>query len=372
MTKRLGLIVNPIAGMGGRVGLKGTDGEDTLKKALSLGAKREAPIKVKKALNYIKKNVPGIEILTYSGDMGKEECTDSGITPTVIGDIDCKITTYKDTEEAALKMVENKVDLLLFAGGDGTARNVYNSVRDKIPVIGIPAGVKIHSAVFATNPLNAGKIVADFFKNRSIELRESEVMDIDEERFREGKVVAKLYGYMKVPYEKEYVQSLKAGGIYSDNICLEGIADYIIDNMEKDCIYLIGSGTTTRKILERMNLPCTLLGVDIVKDKQLILNDANEEEILKITKDKKFKIVVSPIGGQGYIFGRGNQQLSPKIINEAGKENITVISTPSKIIGLKGRPLLVDTGDEETDKVLKGYFKVIVGYDETYVYKCSY
>lgn len=371
MIKRLGLIVNPIAGMGGRVGLKGTDGEDTLKKALFLGAKREAPRKVKKALDYIKKNAPEIEIITYPGDMGEEECIDSGIIPTVIGDIDGKITTYKDTEEAALKMVESKVDLLLFAGGDGTARNVYNSIGDKIPVIGIPAGVKIHSAVFATNPLNAGKVVENFLKSKSIELRESEVMDIDEERFREGKVVAKLYGYMKVPYEKEYVQSLKAGGIYSDNICLEGIADYVIDSMEKDYIYLIGSGTTTRKILERMNLPCTLLGVDILKNKQLILNDANEEDALKITKDKKFKIVISPIGGQGYIFGRGNQQLSPKIINAAGRENITVISTPSKIIDLKGRPLLVDTGDEETDRMLKGYFKVIVGYDETYVYKCG-
>lgn len=372
MTKRLGLIVNPIAGMGGRVGLKGTDGEETLKKALSLGAKQEAPSKVRKALDYIRKNVPGIEILTYPGDMGQQECIDLDIVPTVIGDVDREITTYKDTEEAALKMVENEVDLLLFAGGDGTARNIYNSVGDKIPVIGIPAGVKIHSAVFATNPLNAGKVVSDFLGNKSIELRESEVMDIDEERFREGKVIAKLYGYMKVPYEKEYVQSLKAGGMYSDNICLEGIADYIIDNMEEDTIYLIGSGTTTRKILEQMNLPCTLLGVDIVKDKQLILNDANEEEILKTTKDKKFKIIVSLIGGQGYIFGRGNQQFSPRIIKAAGKENIIIISTPNKIIDLKGRPLLVDTGDEETDKMLKGYYKVIVGYDETYVYKCSY
>lgn len=371
MTKRLGLIVNPIAGMGGRVGLKGTDGEDTLKKALSLGAKKEAPNKVKKALDYIKKNVPGIEILTYPGDMGQQECIDLGIAPTVIGDIDSTTTTYKDTEKAALEMIENKVDLLLFAGGDGTARNIYNSVGDKVPVIGIPAGVKIHSAVFATNPLNAGKIAEDFFENKNIELRDSEVMDIDEEQFREGKVVAKLYGYMKVPYEKGYVQSLKAGGIYSDNICLEGIADYIIDNMERDCIYLIGSGTTTRKILERMNLPCTLLGVDIVKDKQLIINDANEEEILKITKDKKIKIVVSLIGGQGYIFGRGNQQFSPRVINAAGKENIIIISTPNKIIDLKGRPLLVDTGDEETDKMLKGYYKVIVGYDETYIYKCE-
>ncbi len=372
MTKRLGLIVNPIAGMGGRVGLKGTDGEETLNKALELGAIKESPKKVKKALDYINQHISGIDILTYPGDMGQNECINLGITPIVIGNLDSEKTTYKDTEEAALMMVKKEVDLILFAGGDGTARNIYNVVGNRVPVIGIPAGVKIHSAVFATNPLNAGKIVQSFFENNNIELRESEVMDIDEKLFREGKVVAKLFGYMKVPYEKKFVQSLKAGGVFSDNICLEGIADYIIDSMEDDCIYLIGSGTTTKKILDQMKLPCTLLGIDIVKNKKLLLNDANEEDILNMTKDKKFKIIVSPIGGQGYIFGRGNQQLSPKIINASEKENIIVISTPSKIINLKGRPLLVDTGDENTDKILKGYYKVIVGYDETYVYECSY
>lgn len=372
MSKKLGLIVNPIAGMGGRVGLKGTDGEETLEKALKLGALPESPQKARKALDYIIKNIPGIEILTYPGDMGENECIDVGITPIVIGEINSKKTTFKDTEKAALMMVEKGVDLILFAGGDGTARNIYNFVGDRVPVIGIPTGVKMHSAVFATNPLNAGRVVKGFFENTNIELRESEVMDIDEEAFREGKVVAKLFGYMKVPYEKELVQSLKAGGVFSDNICLEGIADYIIDNMEDDCIYLIGSGTTTKKILDQLKLPCTLLGVDVIKNKKLLLNDANEKDILNIVKDNKFKIVVSPIGGQGYIFGRGNQQLSPKIIKAAGKENIIVISTPSKLISLKGRPLLVDTGDENTDKLLKGYYRVIVGYDETYVYECSY
>lgn len=372
MTKRLGLIVNPIAGMGGRVGLKGTDGEETLKKALELGAKKEAPQKVKKALDYINQHISGIDILTYSGDMGQNECIDLGITPIIIGDVDSEKTTYKDTEKAALMMIEKEVDLILFAGGDGTARNIYSAVGDRIPVIGVPAGVKIHSAVFATNPLNAGKIVESFFNNNNTELRESEVMDIDEELFREGKVVAKLFGYMKVPYEKGFVQSLKAGGVFSDNICLEGIADYIIDTMEDNCIYLIGSGTTTKKILDQMKLPCTLLGVDIVKNKELLLSDANEEEILDKIKDNKFKIVVSPIGGQGYIFGRGNQQLSPSVIKESGKENIIVISTLSKIIKLRGRPLLVDTGDEEIDAMLKGYYKIIAGYDETYVYECSY
>lgn len=372
MKLKLGLIINPIAGMGGRVGLKGTDGEQILKQALSLGAKKEAPLKAKKALGYIFKYLPEVQIYTFPNEMGQSECEELGINPIIIGETSNEITTFKDTEYAAKKMIENDVDLLLFAGGDGTARNISNVIEDKIPAIGIPAGVKIHSAVFATNPLNAGKIVVDYYNNKNIEIRESEVMDIDEEEFRKGRLVAKLYGYMNVPYEKDYVQSQKAGGIQSDNVSLEGIADYVIGNMEDEYIYLIGPGSTTKKILERMDLPYTLLGVDIVKNKKLLLNDANEKEILSIVKDKKFKIIVSIIGGQGYIFGRGNQQFSPEVIQLAGKDNIIVVSPPGKITGLRGSPMLVDTGDDDTDKKLSGYYKVIVGYEEIYVYKCSY
>lgn len=372
MIKRLGLIINPIAGMGGRVGLKGTDGEGTIKRAIELGAEKDAPNKAKITLKYIKEQLDDLEILTYCGDMGESECKDLGINPTVIGKPNSDNTTYLDTEEAANRMLEKNVDLILFAGGDGTARNIYTSVRNKIPVIGIPAGVKIHSAVFATNPLNAGKIIADFFNSRNIEIREAEIMDIDEEHFREGNVIAKLYGYMRVPYEQKYVQSLKIGSVYSDNIALEEIAEYIVKNMGEDFYYLIGPGTTTRKILETMELDSALLGVDIVKNGKLLLKDVNESEILEMIKDKKAKIIVTPIGGQGYIFGRGNQQLSPKVINAIGKENIIIISTTNKLIDLKGKPFLVDTGDELTDKLLKGYYRVIVGYDEIFVYKCGY
>ena len=370
MTRRLGLIVNPIAGMGGKVGLKGTDGEEIVKKALLLGAKKVAPNKAKITLKYIKDNIGKLEVFTYPGDMGEKECKELGISAVVVGNINMDNTTYLDTEKAALRMIEEKVDLILFAGGDGTARNIYESVGDRVPVIGIPAGVKIHSAVFATNPLNAGRIVVDFFNSENVEIRDSEVMDIDEEQFRAGKVVAKLYGYMKVPYEQAYVQSLKVGGMYSDDICLEGIADFIIENMENGYVYLIGPGTTTGKVLERMGLPYTLLGVDIVKDGEILASDANETEILERVEYEKTKVIVTPIGGQGYIFGRGNQQLSPGVIRVTGKENIIIVSTPDKLIDLKGKPFLVDTGDEDTDRMFRGYYQVIVGYDETYVYKC--
>ncbi|NLL81423.1 MAG: ATP-NAD kinase family protein [Tissierellia bacterium] len=370
MVKKLGFIVNPIAGMGGKVGLKGTDGEEALEKAIKLGAKRESPIKAKKALKELVSIKDKIKILTCPSDMGEEIAKELGFEVEVLDELR-DLQGAKATEKAASLLLSDEVDLILFAGGDGTARNIYNIVGDKLPVIGIPTGVKIHSAVFATNPLNAGKIVVKFFNNSLIEIRESEVMDIDEEQFREGKVVAKLYGYMKVPYEQAYVQSLKAGGISNDSISLEGIADYIVDNMERDCVYLIGSGTTTREVLKKMGLPHTLLGIDIVKNGQILVKDANETEILETVKNNNTRIIVTPIGGQGYIFGRGNQQLSPRVIKAVGKENITIVSTLGKLTDLRSKPFLVDTGDEETDRMLKGYYKVIVGYDEYYVYKCN-
>lgn len=370
MEYKIGLIINPIAGMGGKVGLKGTDGEESLRRAIDMGAEKEAPNKAIITIKYIIDNLLDIEIVTFPGDMGENECNSLGIYPTVLTSEAKEQTTYKDTEDAAVSLAD-KVDLILFAGGDGTARNIYNSIKTSLPAVGIPAGVKIHSAVFATNPTNAGKIVVDYFKKNNVELRESEVMDIDEELFREGYVAAKLYGYLNVPYKQDYVQSLKSGSIYSDNVCLEGIADYTIERMENNTIYLIGSGTTTKKIMEKLNLPYTLLGIDIIKNEELLYSDANEEDILRFIENQNFKIIVSLIGGQGFIFGRGNQQLSHKVIKKAGKKNIIIIASPNKILGLKGRSMLVDTGDEQTDKLLSGYYKVTVGYEETYVYRCN-
>ena len=372
--KKLGLIVNPIAGMGGKVGLKGSDGTEILERARVMGAQAEAPERAIQALKSIAFIKDSIEVITYPYDMGEEEAIACGIVPKVLGQIKRGKTDANDTYKAARKMEQLAVDLLLFAGGDGTARDIYSAVGDRIPALGIPTGVKMHSAVFAISPACAGEVARLFLEDKysGIHLAEGEVMDIDEAAFRNNQVSAELYGYLKIPFKKKMLQCPKAGGCAGEKETLAAIATEVVNNMEDDCLYVVGTGTTTRAVMEKLKLPNTLLGVDAVHNYQLVGSDLNESQLLEVIKDKSTKIILGVIGGQGYIFGRGNQQISSKVIKKVRRENIIVLATVDKITTLKGAPLLVDTGDEEIDKHLSGYMQVISGLGERIVLKVEY
>jgi len=378
--EKLGLIVNPVAGLGGRVGLKGSDGADVQKKALALGAVPQSLNRAIQALERVR-SVDGLEIITYPGEMGADAVRACGLEPAVIGAIKPGATTAQDTQNAAREMRRLGVRLLLFAGGDGTARDVYNAVRDNLPALGIPTGVKIHSAVYATNPQSAGDLAASYLQGKTTALRQAEVMDIDEQAFRRGSVSARLYGYLQVPFERRLLQGLKTPSSPGEQSAMTMIAADVVSHMEKDWLYVIGPGTTTRAIASRLGLSKTLIGVDVVAvcspsgDSRLVAADANESRLLELLEGQRTKIIVTPIGGQGYIFGRGNQQISPNVIRkvaadgERPTENIIVVSTIGKIHSLGGRPLRVDTGDRAVDEMLSGYVRVVTGYDEQIVYK---
>jgi predicted polyphosphate/ATP-dependent NAD kinase len=375
--KRLGLIINPIAGIGGRVGLKGSDGTTIQKQAFALGAQPQARERSIQSLELLVPIKQDFELITYPGEMGAEAARARGFEPNVMGSIKQGKTTAQDTIDAAQEMVRSGVDLILFAGGDGTARDIYNAIGDQVPVLGIPAGVKIHSAVFGTSPRSAGELARMFISGKAPRLSEAEVMDIDEQAFREGFVSAQLYGYLRIPYRQLLVQSTKAGSSPGDEETLHAIASDVLENMEDDCLYVIGPGTTTRAIVSEMGLTKTLLGVDVICNSQMIAADSSESQILDLIKDRKIKIIITPIGGQGYLFGRGNQQISPQVIKHLGKEekqikkNLIVVSTPGKINSLNGRPFWVDSGDPEVDKMLVGYVQVVTGYHERIMYKVS-
>jgi len=371
MKKKVGWIVNPIAGMGGRVGLKGTDGAEILKKAIGIGATPESPRRAVQALERLAGLEADLHFLTYPGEMGGNELLPTGFEFTVIGSITPGDTTAEDTEQAAREMRAAGAELLLFVGGDGTARNICNAVGDRLPVLGIPSGVKMHSAVFGTTPGNAGELARRFLQGKAVGIREAEVMDIDEDAFRDQRVSARLYGYLRVPFERRLVQSVKAGGTREEDAAVRAIALDVAGSMEPDCAYIIGPGTTTREIMRVLALPNTLLGVDVVSNKSLLANDANEGELLEITEGKRARIVVTIIGGQGYLFGRGNQQISDRVIERVGRDNLIVIATRAKLFALNGEPLLVDTGNEGINEMLSGYVNVTTGVKEKVVYKIS-
>ena len=360
--------MNPIAGMGGKVGLKGTDGNEILYKAIELGAVREAPSKAIKALKKLEDIKDELLIVTCSGDMGQKEANSLGFKTKIAFYIDENRTNSNHTIQGTKKIIEEGVDLLLFVGGDGTARNIYEAGGGKVITLGVPAGVKIHSPVYANTPEKAGELALLYLTRENMAVKEEEVVDIDEEAFRNDRVITTLYGYLKVPVAKRFMQNKKAPTPLSEEASQRAIALDIVDNMEEDICYIIGPGTTTRAIMQTLNIPYTLLGVDIVMNRKTIKLDVAEKDLLKYVNRYPSKIILTPTGGQGYLLGRGNQQISSQVINKIGKESIIVISTNSKIIELRGKHLLIYTGDEKTDEMLKGYYRVKVGYGMDIMY----
>lgn len=366
---RLGLIINPLAGVGGSVGLKGSDGEATALKALALGAEPKANLRTQQALEPLKGLE--IELITYPGEMGEQSARVAGFEPRVIGTIQNGHTSADDTERAAREMAALGVDLILFAGGDGTARNICHAIGDTAPVLGIPAGVKIHSGVYAVTPKAAGEVVAMLVRGELVTLADQEVRDIDEVAFREGRVKAKYYGELLVPQEGRYLQHVKNGGREVEELVLDDIAADFAESMEDDVRYIMGSGSTIQALMDHLGLENTLLGVDLIENGELIGSDLTAQQLLDMTADYETRLVITVIGGQGHIIGRGNQQLSPELLKRLGRENIILVATKSKIKALDGRPLIVDSGDTELNHQLSGLIRIVTGYRDAILYRVA-
>lgn len=367
---RLGIIVNPFAGIGGALALKGSDGAQIREKALAMGAEKKANEKMAKALSILEALNGQFSVFTAAGEMGESVCASLGIPCEVIYRPSSQQTEGEDSENAARAMCEVNVDLLLFAGGDGTARNICSVVGDSIPVLGVPAGCKIHSGVYCVSPAAAGQVVSQMIAGELVSVMDAEVRDIDEDAFRKGKVIAKHYGEMRVPAELTYIQAVKMGGKEDEALVLDDISAYVAELMEdeSDTLFVMGSGSTVGAIMEYLGLDNTLLGVDVIKNGELVASDVSAPELLNITKNKPSKVVLTVIGGQGHILGRGNQQLSPAFIRKIGKENMMVVATKQKIHALDGKPLRLDSGDPKLDEELAGAFTIITGYKDKVLY----
>lgn len=369
-TGSIGLVVNPIAGLGGRVGLKGTDGETAKRRALEMGAVPEASDRAAIALQSLHSLVPGIALLVAPGSMGEAAAKAAGVHHSVVGRLRGSRTSAADTRRLARDLRGAGAELLLFAGGDGTARDVESAVGTRVAVLGIPAGVKIHSSVFAVDPRAAGEVAAAVARGIPVELLDEEVVDLDEDAYRAGRIDIRLHGVLRVPHFARLVQSRKVPTPTTTSIALQDIAIDVAERVGRD-VLVLGPGTTTRAIAQRLGVAKTLLGVDVVDHQGLVASDVNETQLIALAKRRALRLVISPTGGQGFLFGRGNQQISPAVIKLIGRDRIEVVCAPAKLAALGGRPLLVDTGDSSVDAMLAGYFAIVTGYGERTMYRVA-
>lgn len=371
----LGLLINPLAGLGGSLALKGSDGQELRDRVAQLppADRNRALQRSIRALQTLSTSSTAVRFSCWGGDMGELALQGLGVDFDVVGGSGAELTSASDTRDAAAQLSAAGVDLILFAGGDGTARDIFDVIGTGCPVLGIPAGVKMHSAVFAVSPEAAGELLRRLAEGGLVGVRAQEVRDIDEQAFRRGEVRSRYYGEMMVPSEGHYLQHTKVGGREDPDLAIADIAAWQVEAMAPGCTYLIGPGSTTAAIMAELSLPNTLLGVDVVCDGSLLAADVDEERLLQLLDEAPgpAHLVVTVIGGQGHLFGRGNQQFTPAVIRAIGVDNITVVAAKSKITQLEGRPLLVDTNDALLDQALCGYRSINTGYDDHVLYRVS-
>jgi predicted polyphosphate/ATP-dependent NAD kinase len=373
--RRLGLLVNPIAGMGGRVALKGTDGEHALRVARERGAVPVAPQRAERALRRLAAGGPPLRVLAAPGTMGADLAATAGleVETTAPAAEPGRDTRPVDTRNAVAEMRERGVDLLLFAGGDGTARDIVDTIGADLPLVGVPTGVKMHSGVFAATPDAAGAAASAYLSRPGPDaLREAEIADVDEDAARNDRVAARLYGSALVPRQPRLMLGAKTPTATSADAALDALCAQLAATLPRGRLTLLGPGTTTGRVLSHLGLRGTLLGVDAVRDGELVAADLDEEGILALLDDAHDALMLSGVvGGQGSLFGRGNQQLSPRVLRRLGRDRIQVVAAADKLLHLSPPRLCVDTGDDALDAELCGYVRVHVGPGRTIVMKIS-
>ena len=370
---RLGIIVNPLAGIGGPVALKGSDGRETVAVARRLGAVPQAPTRAARALRALVAAGGPVELLAAPGAMGADAAREAGFHVQTTSPGVAAETSAADTRAAAAAMRDAGVELLLFAGGDGTARDIHDAIGGSVPVLGIPAGVKMHSGVFAHSPEAAAQAGAQYLnRDGRPRLRLADIADVDEEAARAGRVSSILYGSARVPDLPRLVLAAKSASRVNPDAALKALCRGIAADLRPDTLYLIGPGSTTALVISALGDNATLLGVDAIRDGRVIGRDLGEQQITRlIEQSRETSLIVGLVGGQGVLFGRGNKQLGPPVLGRIPRDNITILAAADKLLALDPPTLWVDTGDPALDAQLQGYVRVDVAPRQQMVMRIS-
>ena len=370
---RLGILINPIAGLGGPAGLKGSDHIDTPAIARERGVESKVHARVFEMLSELLPFQKDIELIVASGDMGLNAVQLDGWAHQVLFESP-QSSSAEDSVRFASMLHAHSVDLLLFAGGDGTARDVCRAVGETQAVLGLPAGVKMHSGVFAVTPKAAASLIMNLIKGSLVAARLSEVRDIDEAAFAQGRVSTRYFGEMLVPDDQLLVQSVKCTGLQDDDLMLDELSAYVVEQFDDETLYILGSGGTMKRIKETVGInDGSLLGVDVWFQGETLALDVHEAQLFELIQGfSQLKLILSIIGGQGVVLGRGNQQISPRVIETVGVDNLMFVSTQQKIQELGGQPLHIDSGSDALDAALSGHHKIICGYEDAILYPIQY
>lgn len=374
---RIGLLVNPYAGVGGPLALKGSD---TLSPELrahlfaqALANQSPAQLRVMTFFEgldeFIKADTSAeLHWVSVDGPLGGALLAARGIAYEAIDLCIAQPSSAADTQQVARLLHEAGIDLLLFAGGDGTARDVCAALGVHVPVLGLPAGVKMHSGVFAINPRAATEIIAALWRGEWVGLETAEVRDIDEIALSNGRVNARHFGDMRVPVAANQLQQVKCSGLDVEALVVAEIAAEVVDNLLPGQLLALGPGTTVAAVAEALGVANSLLGFDIVRDGELLAADVTANAMLRYAEQEALRVIITPTGGQGSLIGRGNQQLSPQLLRQIGRDALQVIATPAKLAALSGRPLRLDTHDSELDQAWTGLWVITTGYQQAALY----
>jgi len=357
---KVGLIVNPIAGMGGRVGLKGTDGPATVALARERGAVPQAGPRTRRALQRLADRVPHAALSVAAGALGEEWADGLGLTLTIVR-TGPPSGTSGDTQQAVRAMSD--CDVILFAGGDGTARDVSAALAKGQAMLGVPCGVKMHSGVFAVTPDAAGAMIAEMIAapDRIRWSDDAEVMDIDEAALRDGFLAPVLYDYARVPVLRIRMQAAKGGPRVDWGTALAGAAAEVVDEMDPETVYVIGPGTSAGSVMHAVGDTPTLLGIDAMVAGAVVGRDLNASQLEEIIAGRPVRVILGVTGQQGFLIGRGNQQIAPEILGQATRDGLIVLASEDKLRSLAQPVLWIDSGSPELDAEMAGYLRVRTG-----------
>ena len=348
---RIGLIVNPYAGLGGPLALKGSDGS-LAEQALAKGVAPVAPPRATRALS----GLTGIDLITASGPLGEQAARAAGLSPRIVHKAPDRPAAV-DTSHAASALCDAGIDLLLFAGGDGTACDLIGHTGD-VPVLGVPAGVKMHSAVFATSPAAAAAMLQDFLRGRPLTPSPAAVITARPHGTPE------VRGHLPAPASPRR-QGAKAISTVTADADLSAACIHTAHELADCPLALIGTGATMLATKQALAGDGTLLGVDAYAHGRLIARDADEQRLWQLVRTAaqptRTRLLLGVVGGQGFLLGRGNQMISPRVLKTLAPEAITVLASADKLAALDGGQLLVDSGDEALDQALSGTISVRTG-----------